>query len=164
VICVLPYIIFVHLFMRLYQHSLKCWDYYYRKEWEDLKRFWNFMKYNFNCRSQWPRGLRCRFATTRFRRFWVRIQPGAWMSVCCERGMLSDRGLCDELITRPDQSYRLWCVVMCDLETSWMRGPGPTEGTVAPETKKSLITRPCRCTRWYPKYSGLVLPSLQQLW
>ena len=32
--------------------------------------------------------------------------------------MLSDRGLCDELITRPEESYRLCCVVVCDLETS----------------------------------------------
>ena len=32
--------------------------------------------------------------------------------------MLSGRGLCDELITRPDESYRLWCVVVCDLETT----------------------------------------------
>ena len=31
--------------------------------------------------------------------------------------MLSGRGLCDELITRPEESYRLWCVVVCDLET-----------------------------------------------
>ena len=30
--------------------------------------------------------------------------------------MLSGRGLCDELITRPDESYRLCCVVVCDLE------------------------------------------------
>jgi len=29
---------------------------------------------------------------------------------------LSGRGLCDELITRPKGSYRLWCVVVCDLE------------------------------------------------
>jgi len=29
---------------------------------------------------------------------------------------LSGRGLCDELITRPEESYRLWCVVVCDLE------------------------------------------------
>jgi len=33
---------------------------------------------------------------------------------------LSGRGLCDELITRPEESYRLWCVVVCDLETSRM--------------------------------------------
>jgi len=30
--------------------------------------------------------------------------------------VLSDRGLCDELITHPEDSYRLWCVVVCDLE------------------------------------------------
>jgi hypothetical protein len=24
----------------------------------------------------------------------------------------------DELVTRPEESYRLWCVVVCDLETS----------------------------------------------
>jgi len=31
---------------------------------------------------------------------------------------LNCRGLCDELITRPEESYRLWSVVLCDLETS----------------------------------------------
>jgi len=30
--------------------------------------------------------------------------------------VLSGRGLCDELITHPEESYRLWCVVVCDLE------------------------------------------------
>ena len=29
----------------------------------------------------------------------------------------------DELITRPDESYRLCCVVVCDLETSRMGAP-----------------------------------------
>ena len=38
------------------------------------------------------------------------------MFVCCEYCVLSGRGLCDELITRPEESYRLWCVVVCDLE------------------------------------------------
>jgi len=38
------------------------------------------------------------------------------MDVCCECCVLSGRGLCDELITRPGESYRLWCVVGCDLE------------------------------------------------
>jgi len=36
--------------------------------------------------------------------------------VCCECCVLSGRGLCDELITRPEESYQLWCVVVCDLE------------------------------------------------
>jgi len=35
------------------------------------------------------------------------------MFVCCERCVLSGRGLCDELITRPEESYRLCCVVLC---------------------------------------------------
>jgi len=30
---------------------------------------------------------------------------------------LSGRGLCDELVTRPEESYRLCCVVVCDLES-----------------------------------------------
>jgi len=38
----------------------------------------------------------------------------------------SGRGLCDELITRPEASYRLWCVVVCDLETTQMRRHWPT--------------------------------------
>ena len=37
--------------------------------------------------------------------------------------MLSGRGLCDELTTRPEESYRLWCVVVCDLETSRIGAP-----------------------------------------
>ena len=37
--------------------------------------------------------------------------------------MLSGRGLCDELITRPEESYRLCCVVVCHLETSRMDAP-----------------------------------------
>jgi hypothetical protein len=40
------------------------------------------------------------------------------MFVCCECCVLSGRGLCEGLITRPDESYRLWHVVVCDLETS----------------------------------------------
>jgi len=36
---------------------------------------------------------------------------------------LSGRGLCDELITRPEESHRLCCVVVYDLETSRMGAP-----------------------------------------
>jgi hypothetical protein len=75
-----------------------------------------------------PRGLRCRYAAARLLRLWVRIQPGAWMFVYCECCMLSGRGLCDELITHPEESYWLWRVVLRGLETSWMRKPWPTGG------------------------------------
>ena len=56
-------------------------------------------------------------------RSWVRIPPGAWIFVCCECRVLSGRGLCDELITRPEEPYRLCCVVVCNLETSRMGAP-----------------------------------------
>jgi len=32
--------------------------------------------------------------------------------------VLSGTGLCDELITHPEESYPLWCVIVCDLETT----------------------------------------------
>ena len=35
--------------------------------------------------------------------------------------VLSGRDLCDGLITRPEESYRLWCVLVCDLGTWRMR-------------------------------------------
>ena len=46
-----------------------------------------------------------------------------WIFVCCECRVLSGRGLCDELITYPEESYRLCCVVICDLETSRIGAP-----------------------------------------
>jgi len=51
---------------------------------------------------------------------------------------LAGRGLCDELIARPEESYRLWCVVVCDLETSTMRRPWSALGSSATAKKKVL--------------------------
>jgi hypothetical protein len=83
------------------------------------------------CRSRWPRSLRHRSAATRLLKLWVRIPPRALMSVCCECYMLSGRGLCDELITRPEESHRPWCDFVYYLETSWMRRSWPTGGCFA---------------------------------
>jgi len=58
---------------------------------------------------------------------------------------MSGRGLCDELIIRPVESYRLWCVVVCNLETSRMRRPWPALGHSA--TKKSVWSRD-KVTEW----------------
>jgi len=80
-------------------------------------------------------GLRRRSAAARLMRSWVRIPPGAWMFVCCECCVLSGRGLCVELITRPEESYWLWCVVFCDLETLRMRRPWPALGSNATAQK-----------------------------
>jgi len=41
-----------------------------------------------------------------------------------------------ELITRPEESYQLWRIVVCDLETSRMRRPWPALGRSATKKKK----------------------------
>jgi len=88
---------------------------------------------------------------------WVRIRPGTWMSVCCECCVLSGRGLCDGFITCPGQCYRLWCVVVCDLETSWMGGPWPTGGGGAVAPKPNKQTNCCEnvisCT-WFKLFTA----------
>jgi len=37
----------------------------------------------------------------------------------------SVKSLCEELIACPEEIHRLWCVVVCDLETSRMSSPWP---------------------------------------
>ena len=73
------------------------------------------------CQSQRQRGLGRSSTAACLLITWVRIPPAAWMSVCCVCFVLSVRGLCDELISRPEASYRLWYVAVCDIEISWMR-------------------------------------------
>ena len=78
-------------------------------------------------RSRWPRGLRRKSAAARswgcgFESHWGHGCLSVVSVVCCWAEV------CDELITRPEESYRLWCVVVCYLETSWMRNPWPTGG------------------------------------
>jgi hypothetical protein len=51
--------------------------------------------------------------------------------VCC-----IGSGHCDELITRSEESYRLW-VSVCDLEASPMPWPGPKLGCCATEISNS---------------------------
>ena len=91
-------------------------------------------------------------AVVRQLRLWVRIQLGAWMSACCECCVLSDRGLCDELIARPEDSYRLWCVVVCDLETSWMRSPWPTGGCCAKNNNNQTCKEYKSLGTWFWKF------------
>jgi len=61
------------------------------------------------------------------------------MDVC----VLSGRGLCDELITRPEESYRPWCVVVCDLETTKIlvneEEAKAHWGAIAPREKNCLL-------------------------
>ena len=52
---------------------------------------------------------------------------------------MSGRGLCDELITRQEKSYRMWCVVVCDLETTKIlvneEEAKAHEGAIAPKKR-----------------------------
>jgi len=98
---------------------------------------------------QWPSRLGRRSAGARLLRLWVRIPRGVRMSVYCECYILSGRAICDELITRSEESYRLWCVVVFDLATSWMRTPWPTGGCRAKnqqtnETYKCTVVTKCK--------------------
>jgi len=64
------------------------------------------------------------------------------MSVCCECCVLSVRGLCDGLITRPEESYRLWCAVLCDLDTGFYLDTG---FSWFPCVYKQML-------RWFPRF------------
>jgi hypothetical protein len=81
------------------------------------------------------------------------------MFVCCECCVLSGIGLYDELITRPEASYRLWCVVVYDIETSIMRRPWPALGCSATEKKRDRGRNGyAALVEWYwqgkPNYTG----------
>jgi hypothetical protein len=83
------------------------------------------------------------------------------MFVCCDCCVLSGRGLCDELITRPEESYRLWCIIVCDLETSRMTRPWPALGrsTTAKNKIKTcwlLFVIVSRCTDSWPSTCGWI--------
>jgi hypothetical protein len=76
-------------------------------------------------RSRWPRGLSSRSAAAWLLGSRVRIPLGAWMFVSCLYVVLScvGRGLCDGLITRPEESYRVSnCVWLRNLRWG---GQGP---------------------------------------
>ena len=77
-----------------------------------------YMFVNFNLKFQHFKFLPLIPVAACLLRLWVRFLPAAWMSVCCECYVLSRRGIRDELVTCPEESYRPWCVIVCDLETS----------------------------------------------
>jgi hypothetical protein len=99
------------------------------------------------CRSKLYRRYRCpcglwrRSAAARPLKLRVRNSPGSWMFVCYECCVLSGRGPCDELITVPEESYWVWCVILCDLETSRMKRPLPALGRST--TRKKEVEQVC---------------------
>jgi len=61
-------------------------------------------------RSRWPRHLRCGSAAALLLGLRVRIPPEALKSVSCVCCVFSGRNLCDRPITRPEESYRPYCL------------------------------------------------------
>jgi len=88
--------------------------------------------------SQWTYGQRRGSAVPSWLGSRVRIPPRAWMFisyvVCCVGS-----GLCDGLITRPEESYWLCvCVIVCDVELATMRrSKGPSRAEVPQNVKVS---------------------------
>jgi len=82
--------------------------------------------------------------------------------------VLSGRGLCDELITRPEESYRLCCVVVCDLETSRMGAPYIYIHDISRLRVKEMLGSeasgtPCgmpRSSLWSLFYVSLLVPGI----
>jgi len=92
---------------------------------------WSSSMYFLNCKNLKPVPLAARskaWVCGRSPAEIVGSNPTGGMDVCREYSLLTGRGLCDELITRREESYRLWCAVVCDLETSWVRRQLPTGG------------------------------------
>ena len=73
--------------------------------------------------------------------------------------MLSGSGLCDKLIARPEESYRLWCVVVCDLETSRICAPYIYDiSSLRVKAPKFLDTRHIQVVRLSPLRTGRLYP------
>jgi hypothetical protein len=87
-------------------------------------------------RSLWPRGLKRRSTAAWRLRVWGRIPPKARIFVCCECCVLSGRGLCDGLITRPEESSRRSCV--------WSRNLENEEAKARYGAVKNTITKGCK--------------------
>jgi hypothetical protein len=87
------------------------------------------------------------------------------MFVCCKYRVLSGRSLFDELITRPEEFYRLCCVVVCDLETWRIRRPWPALGRSATAKEKKFQYARYVCDNYwvYPPELKLI-PSYMFPW
>lgn len=84
-----------------------------------------------SCRPGWLQGLRRGSEAAGSLGLWLQILPGARKSVSCGQCcMFSVRGLCERLISHPEESYQVWCMGVIVKRWEW-GGPGPT-GRAAP--------------------------------
>lgn len=70
-------------------------------------------RYKGKCLSQWPCGLKVRVCGHSLAGV-AGSNParggGPWISLSFVFSVLSGNGLCVGLVTRPEESYRMWCV------------------------------------------------------
>jgi hypothetical protein len=110
-------------------------------------------------RSWWPRRLRRGPAAARFLWLWVRIPPEAWMSVSCERWLLSGRSICDVPILHLEESYRV-CVRVCICVCHWVRFGADTtlctyseqvqDVTLRKKEERCVMAKQIKyCSQWY---------------
>jgi hypothetical protein len=69
----------------------------------------------------------------------IRIPPEAWKSVFCQCCVLSGWNLCDGPIPFLGNSYRLLCVIVCDLYISKDRRSWPEKGCYPPKKKDLFL-------------------------
>jgi hypothetical protein len=118
------------------------------------------------CRSQWLRGLRRGSAAAQLLGLWVRIHPGAWMSVSCECHVLSGSGVCGGA-GHSSRGALPSVVCLSVIVNPWQWGGLGPLGAVAPRKKKhgrfeplpppELLTKLCQCYVLYARrqqYSG----------
>jgi hypothetical protein len=84
--------------------------------------------------------------------------PTGGVDVCCVCCVLSGRGLCDELITRPEESYWLLHVVVCDHETSWY------EEAIARAGLQNQRNNNNRCYTWRQIHILIISHSILIRW
>jgi coenzyme F420-reducing hydrogenase gamma subunit len=77
---------------------------------------------------------------TEYKRIKRKFRRGSFMFVSCERCVLPGKGLCVGPITCQGESYRLRCVIVCDLDSSRMRRPWSVLGCFAVEKMKFTNT------------------------
>jgi hypothetical protein len=79
-----------------------------------------------------------------------------FFSACLTHLTIFSRGLCDELITHPEESYRLWCVVVFNLENlrneealaQWGLSRQKQTYHIFEELAASTHTKDCRIVRY----------------
>ena len=92
------------------------------------------------------------------------------MSVSCECCVSPGGGPCENPMTCPEESYRQWYIIVCDLKLSIIKRPWPALGCRAEEKKKCTFhsvdfyeTRAC-CTglhkALYTEFREILIRSL----